>query len=191
MKRKVELLVLREDERILLRSPEVGLFTCALDRESLVGQRAPAGVVITLGETVELVVPSGVFGRVISPRPERVRAPVGYGDVLYELAPLESIEGADTAAAGASADSGAPVFPAPHSGRFWRRSSPSDPNFVDEGDAVEAGTTLGLIEVMKTFTHVTYAASSGLPERGRVARFLVGDGDEVTEGDALAEIEPA
>ena len=46
---------------------------------------------------------------------------------------------------------------------------------------------------MKTFTHVTYDPEAGkgdLPERARLLRFLADDGQEVADGDGLAEVEP-
>ena len=60
------------------------------------------------------------------------------------------------------------------------------------GDELEAGRTLGLIEVMKTFFQVRYAdpgTGEGLPASAKVVRYLVADGDEVAQGQPLIEIE--
>ena len=54
-----------------------------------------------------------------------------------------------------------------------------------------AGSVVGLIEVMKTFTHLHYEAGAGLPERARVVKILVTDGAEVSATDALIELEEA
>ncbi len=81
------------------------------------------------------------------------------------------------------------AFRAPYSGRLWRRPSPTDPPFVQEGDEITEGDTIGLIEVMKTFTHLHYAAEDGLPARARVVKLLVDDGGEVNAGEALFEVE--
>src|SRR5688500_4989408 len=94
MRETLELHVRREGQRVRLLAPEVGLFTCALAEGTLLSAGARAGVLITLGRARELVVPAGVSGAVSSRAPERVHAPVGYGDVLYELAPLAAGEGA-------------------------------------------------------------------------------------------------
>ncbi len=56
---------------------------------------------------------------------------------------------------------------------------------------IQAGSTLGLVEVMKTFTHLAYAPGSELPPRGRIVRVLVADGTEVNEGTPLLDLEPA
>ena len=190
MTQALELLVGREGGRVVLRSPEVGTFTCALPAGALLGPRSSAGVLHSLGRRFDLVVPSGVAGRVTNARPERVLAPVGYGTVLYELEELAA--GASVAAAEAAPPdtaAGALVFRAPHSGRFWQRPAPNESAFVRPGDVLENGRTIGLIEVMKTFTHVVYRAGGEMPERGRLVRFLVAEGGEVEEGGGLLEIE--
>lgn len=191
MDEKLELLVEKEGERVLLRSPEVGWFTCAVEKGQLLTAGASAGSVRSLGRSFELVVPAGATGRIVTDKPERVHKPVGYGTTLYELAAHDAQtvtgeEETDNAAA-----TGAPAFLAPHSGRFWHRPTPNDPPFVEVGAVVEAGQTIGLIEVMKTFTHLSYRPGPDLPQRARITGIPAGDGAEVTEGDALLEVEPA
>jgi acetyl-CoA carboxylase biotin carboxyl carrier protein len=189
MTKVLELLLGREGERVLLRSPEVGYFTRALPAGALLAPHAAAGLLHSLGRRFELVAPAGVAGRVVSAPPEPVLAPVGYGTVLYELAPLESVPADESPSSGPEA-AGALVFRAPHSGRFWQRPAPNDAHFVRAGDTIEDGRTLGLIEVMKTFTHVVYRAGGELPPRARVVRFLVPDGGDVEEGGGLLVLEP-
>ncbi len=70
-------------------------------------------------------------------------------------------------------------------GTFWLRASPRDPMFCRAGDAVEAGRTLGLIEVMKTFAPVPCSAA------GRFERYAVADGASVRSGQTVAWIRPA
>jgi len=71
---------------------------------------------------------------------------------------------------------------APIPGIFYRRPAPDQPPFKNEGEAVAIGDTIGLIEVMKTFTPV-------LAERaGTLSRFLIEDEDAVMAGDGLAEL---
>jgi len=191
MQRRIELLSEERDGGVVLLSPEVGLFTCALDRGNLIAPGTLVGRIVTLGETVELVAPRGVTGRIVSDKPERVREPVGYGDVLYELVHLDADLGDGSEERDATASDGALTFDSPHSGRFWQRPSPKDRAFVSVGDVIEAGATIGLIEVMKTFTHLTYDPGSHLPQRARVTALRATDGAEVNEGDALLELEGA
>jgi biotin carboxyl carrier protein len=81
------------------------------------------------------------------------------------------------------------VLRSPQSGRFYQRPAPGEPQFVVAGGEIAEGTPVGLIEVMKTFTHVVYRASSSLPPRARLKRFIAGDGADVRQGDVLIEIE--
>ena len=186
----IELLLDTSGERPVLRSPRPGLFTLAAPEGALLGPGQAAGVLLVLGEAHPLVVPAGVAGRVASRRPDRVHAPVAYGDALYELAPLEGLASAVTEDAAEDA-SGAPALRANMAGRFWHRAAPDRPPFVAAGDVIEAGRAVGVIEVMKTFNEVLYRPTAGLPPRARVVRLVPADGAEVAQGDALVEVEPA
>ena len=73
---------------------------------------------------------------------------------------------------------------APLLGTFWRRPSPDEPPFVEVGDRVEAGQTVGTIEVMKTFSEIAS------PAAGVVARVLVEDGATVEYGQVLMVLDP-
>lgn len=73
------------------------------------------------------------------------------------------------------------VSPLP--GTFYRRPAPDKPAFKNEGDAVAVGDTVGLIEVMKTFTPVIAEAA------GKLVRFLVENEDPVMAGQPLYELE--
>jgi acetyl-CoA carboxylase biotin carboxyl carrier protein len=190
MSSSLELLSGREGERVTLHSPEVGTFTRALPENTLVGPGAPAGVLHSLGRAWHLVVPAGVSGRVLDPAPERVHQPVGYGTVLYRLAPLQAHADDENASSDERHDSRLAVR-APYSGRFWLRPAPGEPPFVQVGQELSAGSALGLIEVMKTFTHLGYQPGAGLPERARVVAVLVSDGAEITDRDELVVVEPA
>lgn len=75
------------------------------------------------------------------------------------------------------------VFFASIPGTFYRRPAPDQPLFKAEGDTAAVGETVGLIEVMKTFTAVTFE------EPGRVVRFLVNDEDAVMAGEPLYELD--
>ncbi len=75
------------------------------------------------------------------------------------------------------------TIPAPLPGTFYRKPAPDQPVFKSEGDAVAIGDTIGLIEVMKTFTPVT------AEEAGRLARFLVDNEEPVMAGQPLYELE--
>ncbi len=68
-------------------------------------------------------------------------------------------------------------------GTFYRRPDPDSDFYVEEGDQVSAGDTVGLIEVMKSFHEVK------AQEGGTVSRFVVENEDAVDAGQDLVELE--
>ncbi|HEV2106642.1 MAG TPA: 5-oxoprolinase subunit PxpB [Thermomicrobiales bacterium] len=74
------------------------------------------------------------------------------------------------------------IVRAPMLGIFYRKSSPDAPPFVEPGETVEAGQTLGLIEVMKTYHEVT------APSGGTIAEFLAEDGAFVEYNQPLVRL---
>ncbi|SNB72019.1 Biotin-requiring enzyme [Arboricoccus pini] len=73
--------------------------------------------------------------------------------------------------------------PCPLPGTFYRRPSPDQPAFKNEGDPVAVGDTIGLIEVMKTFNEVKAEIA------GTLKAFLVEDEEAVMAGQPLYEID--
>jgi acetyl-CoA carboxylase biotin carboxyl carrier protein len=190
MQNSIPLLSKTVGELVELRSPEVGLFTCALPTGSLLGPGQVAGAIIAIGRSYTVVVPPGVHGRVANNAPSRTQAPVGYGELLYELSPIDgSVVQADEQLQ--DSGEGGLVLRAPQTGRFYQRPGPDEPNYANPGDELSDGLPIGLIEIMKTFSQVTYQAENGLPARAKLVRFLVEDGAEIHEGDGLIEVEPA
>ncbi len=73
----------------------------------------------------------------------------------------------------------------PLPGTFYRRPAPDAPPFVKEGDTVNTGDPIGLVEVMKQFSEVQADAA------GKVVRFLVENEGSVEPGQPLVMIETA
>jgi acetyl-CoA carboxylase biotin carboxyl carrier protein len=73
------------------------------------------------------------------------------------------------------------VTPVP--GTFYRRPDPDSDPFKTEGDTIEAGETIGLVEIMKNFQAVE--AETG----GTLAEFLVENEDSVNAGEAVAVLD--
>jgi len=74
---------------------------------------------------------------------------------------------------------------APMVGTFYRSPKPDMPPFVTEGDHVEAGQTVCILEAMKMFNEIQSEAS------GRIARILVENGAPVEYGQVLFLVDPA
>ena len=68
-------------------------------------------------------------------------------------------------------------------GIFYRRPSPDAEPFVNEGDTVEEGAAIGLIELMKSYHEVV------APVGGRLLSFAVENEAEVDVGTEIAVIE--
>jgi acetyl-CoA carboxylase biotin carboxyl carrier protein len=67
-------------------------------------------------------------------------------------------------------------------GTFYRRPDPESDPYVNEGDSVSAGDTVGLIEVMKSFHEVK------AEEDGTVSKFLVDHEEAVDAGQDIVEL---
>ncbi|MDF1736383.1 MAG: acetyl-CoA carboxylase [Minwuia sp.] len=72
------------------------------------------------------------------------------------------------------------VSPLP--GTFYRKPSPDEPNFKNEGDTVAVGDVIGLVEVMKTFNEVK------ADKAGTIASFTVDNEEAVMAGQPLVEL---
>ncbi len=128
------------------------------------------------------------------------RIKVKVGDAVYELVRREAgaqiiapASAAPVAAAHAapSAAGGAPVAPpnvkrvtAPLTGVFYRSSSPDAESFVNQGDRVEVGDVLCILEAMKLFNEIQsdYA--------GAILRIIPENGELVSQGEELFWITP-
>ena len=121
---------------------------------------------------------------------------VKVGDAIFELVrrelggPVAAVPVA-AAAAGAPAASSAPAasanvkkVTAPLVGVFYRSAAPDAESFVKEGDRVEAGQVLCILEAMKLFNEITSDYS------GIVTRIVPENGELVSLGQELFWIEP-
>ncbi|MFH0726533.1 MAG: biotin/lipoyl-containing protein [Pseudomonadota bacterium] len=67
---------------------------------------------------------------------------------------------------------------------FYRRPSPGEPPFVEEGDQVNEDTIVCLLEIMKCFRSV----SAGV--KGKVEKIFADSGHLVQKGDVVMLINP-
>ncbi len=118
---------------------------------------------------------------------QAIAAKTGESDVGEETGLLSEAEPAETERNGAAAPpteaNWVPVR-SPSLGTFYRSPAPGEPPFVAEGDQVEAGQTVGVVEVMKLFSNVSAEVS------GIVASLPVADGQLVEHEQPLVWIEP-
>ncbi|MEU6643593.1 biotin/lipoyl-containing protein [Saccharomonospora sp. NPDC046836] len=76
------------------------------------------------------------------------------------------------------------VVPSPSVGVFWRSPSPGAPPFVDIGSKVEAGDTIGIVEVMKLMSNVA------ADRAGTVTAVFPANAEQVEYGTPLVAIRP-
>lgn len=73
---------------------------------------------------------------------------------------------------------------APMVGTFYRASKPDAPPFVTEGDVVQTGQTVCVLEAMKMFNEIPSEVA------GRITRVLAENGAPVEYGQALFLVDP-
>ena len=78
-----------------------------------------------------------------------------------------------------------PSITAPLAGVFYRASSPTSPPFVKEGDMVEPGQTLCIVEAMKVMNEIKAES------RCKIIAIPAENGRPVSAGQILFHIEPA
>ena len=76
------------------------------------------------------------------------------------------------------------IITAPLVGTFYRAGEPGAAPFVEEGDLIEVGQEVGIVEAMKIMNRVV---SDGA---GRLGRVLVDNGEMVEFGQPLFQLEP-
>lgn len=172
-----------------VRAPAPGWFRSLVAADHLVAPGDVIGELEVLGRILKLTAPR-VRGLVkLPPGPALARRAVAYNDVLFVVATDVSIAAADAAGPADAAAAHGLVFRAPTSGRFYGRPTPDKPPFVTAGAELTAGTTICLLEVMKTFNRVKYGGAD-VPPSARVKEVLVADGADVSQGDALLALDP-
>jgi len=179
----------RDDGRTELCAPAVGYFRASPAIGAVITPGLTLGELEILGAIHHLVAPKAARGLVVeSLGRELGRAPAEYGAALLVLDPGAVQNASPETTEAEAAEQEGLVFRAPGSGRFYRRSAPGRPAFVEVGDEIKEGQTVGLLEVMKTFNRLTYGGQS-LPAGARVVRVVPEDGADLVKGDPILELE--
>lgn len=145
-----------------LTSPSVGTFTPATVAGGPLAPGALLGTLMRAGRAYEVRIPDGVAGAAV----ELLAAGswVQCGTALCRVG--EGSQGMHLATAAAATDvpDGHTGVRADTDGTVYLRPEPTAGPFVSEGQTVKAGTTLALVEVMKTFTPVRAPIDGTLTE---------------------------
>lgn len=180
-----------EDERLIVRSPAVGLYSHHPEPGSILTEGSRVGRLTILNRQYTLVLPPRVGGRVEKVAVDDKVTPVEYGEELLHLVrrgwefPEEDRQEAE--AAREFAPGGTHVVVSPTDGVFYRKPRPDAPPYVNVGDRVVQGQTLGLVEVMKCFNPIQYGGP-GLPREAEIVEICVEDGAEIKAGQPLFRV---
>ncbi|HVQ57718.1 MAG TPA: biotin/lipoyl-containing protein [Solirubrobacterales bacterium] len=102
--------------------------------------------------------------------------------------PEESAQSTGGSGQGGGGDAAVPVagekIESPSVGLFWRAPAPGAAPFVEVGQAVAAGETVAIVEVMKLMNHVAS------PVDGVVTAILVENGAPVEFGQTIVVVDP-
>jgi len=185
----------REGSSILIQSPAVGYWVVEISPESLLSEGASIGRLKIMNRLFRLVLPSGVQGRVALMSGEDRIVPVEYGQELFRLETAdlslhpshEELEPSEDVSISLDNKHLVRAFT---TGIFYRQSSPDVPPYVEEGQTVEKGKVLGLIEVMKSFNQIVFTGDESF-DRGRLVAIYPQDSQEVKSGQPLFLIEKA
>jgi acetyl-CoA carboxylase biotin carboxyl carrier protein len=79
---------------------------------------------------------------------------------------------------------GQSAITAPMVGTFYAAPSPKDKPYIEEGDIIQPGDRVGIVEAMKMMNEIESEVS------GRVVRILVKNGQPVEYGQPLMIVEP-
>lgn len=114
-------------------------------------------------------------------------APVPPRDAEVHAAAPSAGRGHGTAEGARPDDEAARYVPivAPMVGTFYRAPKPDAPPFVTEGDIVQMGQTVCVLEAMKMFNEIPSEIA------GRIARVLAENGAPVEYGQPLFLVDPA
>lgn len=181
------------DGRVTLLAPSPGLWREQPALGSLIRSGDAIGWIEILGVAHRLRAPEGAVGIVVAEgaKPELARRPVDYGAPLLTLDP-QALGGAlavdASVTANATGADGSLLFKAPTSGRLYLRPAPDKPAFVEVGQVIEKGQTLGLLEVMKTFTRINYDDPK-LPARAKIVAIVAGDQEDLDRGAVILKLE--
>ena len=175
-------------EQIVLLAPAVGLFRPHLPKGAYVTPDLKMGTFNQLQQFSDLVVPPGARGAVLEQLVADGVNKVQYRTPLLRIgaATAEQMEAAAHGEdhPGGTSSGGDFTVKSPTDGIFYRKPDPESPPYVAEGDFIEPGAQLGLVEVMKCFNQIRLEGDT-LPSRCEVIQIPVEDGCEVTFGQVL------
>lgn len=184
-----------DKEKYTILAPAVGVYYKNPEKGAYLKTNSGAGILKQLNSLFHLRIPRDVSGFVQAVFTENHANPVQYKQKLFTLVPtgLETIDKEEGPEKGEAVSAlelkeGRISIISPTDGIFYRRPNPESPPYVSEGQVIEKGTVMGLVEVMKSFNQIKFFGPD-FPERARVVKILGDDASEIHSGQTLYILE--
>lgn len=184
---------LKKNQHCIL-SPAVGIFYSFPAKGTFLAAGSSIGKLRVFNTVYNLMLPENVFGEVIFNGEQDKIIHIEYGQELFRLNPEKGLTNLEEKVAETKSTSGE-ALEAGHqitaftTGIFYSKPSPDTPPYVKEGETIEKGKVLGLIEVMKTFNQIVFHGTDS-SDTGKIKKILVKDSQEVKLNQPLFLIEP-
>ncbi len=175
----------QQDSHYHILSPAVGLFSLHHDNSDFLSKGSYIGKLKILATYYDLFLPDHVYGQIKVESEQDKNKYVEYKQLLFSL--NISSEYASTDSGTEIADSKTDAYEqsensfiltAITSGVFYSRPSSDSPPYVEEGQTIEKGRVIGLIEIMKTFNQIVFQGTD-TTSNGVIKKILVEDSQEV------------
>ncbi len=172
-----------EDDRVVVLSPTIGRAILTVKKGQIVSPGQLIGSIWRLDQRFLLKLSDECSGTIASlPSRDRVQ-PLAYGQCMLELEQTVARTTTKKREEQQANDSNNSVH-APMDGMFYLAPSPKDPPYVQVGDTIAPGQTIGLIEVMKCFYPLKYSGTAS----AKVVDIKVSSASPVSSGATLMVI---
>ena len=182
-----------KNTEIRVLSPSVGFCSLATKHGKYLAAGTFIGKLKIINTNINLYLPADVFGKVVIEEERDKIFQVEYKQELFRLSPEnirsnDEVKKVQVKSTNQNGLEDGYQIRASTTGIFYRRSSPDAPAYVKEGQKIERGKILGLIEVMKTFNHIVFQGTDN-SNSGVITKILCEDAQEVKLGDGLFVVE--
>lgn len=182
------------DSHHQILSPAVGVYYSLPEKGKFLSAGSYIGKLRVFNTVYDLILPNDVLGEVNFKGETDKIINVGYRQELFRLNPKKGLTDleekvAETKSTGGESLAEGYKITAFTTGIFYRKSSPDAPPYVEEGETIEKGKVLGLIEVMKTFNQIIFSGTDS-SNTGKIKKILAKDSQEVKLDQPLFLIEP-
>ncbi|NIT51698.1 MAG: hypothetical protein GWO41_02835, partial [candidate division Zixibacteria bacterium] len=183
-----------ENSHHRILSPAVGIYYSFPEKGTFLSAGSSIGKLRVFNTVYNLLLPDKVLGEVIFQGEGDKIINVGYRDELFRLNPEKGLTDleekvAETKSTSDESHEEGHKITAFTTGIFYRKPSPDAPPYAEEGETIEKGKVLGLIEVMKTFNQIIFPGTDS-SNTGKIKKILAKDSQEVKLNQPLFLIEP-